>query len=479
MNQRMKVAVGVAVVAVLAFVALYFARDVQQVDKTKQVQRAHDKRLLSPFALSEQLPDGGYPAMRYEQLTVTLGDEVTKLERRSSYEGWWVVSPLSAPASQTAVGGLVQVLEEASLLGTVEEEPDAAALAKYGLDHPRFVVEAVAKVGLSTRTVTLRGGKANPYNDSVYVQRNAEKTIFAAPADVDYKLALPTVKLREARVLGIREVDVKRIDSKGPRGDLVLQRTGIYTWDLVTPLQEPADGRLVAEMILGPANEKAIAFPVDSAEQRKALGFDTPYVDTRLTMADNEVYRLRISRLEGDAGMRWFALFETDEQVTLAEFVSPNVAAYDRDPLTLRDRVAVRFDRSNVAKVVLRDGAGGEVKLEKQGETWRVSSPRKLTANSERVDLALQRLSDLRAVELNEPHPKDWRAYGLSDRSRSLEVTQGDGGVARLTIGSLVPGKSNQFFVRGPRDLVLVAESNALVPLPSTLGDVVGDGGVP
>jgi Domain of unknown function (DUF4340) len=479
MNQRMKVAVGVVLVAVLAAVSLYLARDVQQVDKTQQVQRAHDKRLISPFALSEQLPDGGYPAMRYEKLTVTLGDEVTKLERRSGHEGWWVVSPLNAPASQTVVGGLVQVLEEAELLGTVEEAPDAAALTKYGFDHPRFVVEAVAKVGLSTRTVVLRGGKANAYNDSVFVQRNAEQTIFAAPGDVDYKLALPTAKLREARVLGIREVDVRSIDSKGPRGRLALQRRGIYTWDLVTPLQEPADGRLVAEMILTPANEKAIAFPVDGAEQRQALGLETPYVDTRLTMADNEVYRLRISRLEGDAGVRWFALFETDEQVNLAEFVGPNVAAYDRDPLTLRDRLAVRFDRSDVAKLVLRDGAGGEVRLEKQGDAWRVTSPSKLPANSERVDLALQRLSDLRAVEVSEAHPKDWHAFGLSDGSRSIEVTQRDGGVARLTVGSQVPGRSNHFFVRGPRELVLVAESNALVPLPSTLGDVVGDGGVP
>ena len=37
MNQRMKVAVGVAVVVALAGLALYLARDVQQVDKTKQV----------------------------------------------------------------------------------------------------------------------------------------------------------------------------------------------------------------------------------------------------------------------------------------------------------------------------------------------------------------------------------------------------------------------------------------------------------
>ncbi len=432
-------------------------------------QRPFDERLISPFRLDEQYPDGGYPHARYTRLELSVDGGTTRLEL--DVDGWWLRAPVVQPASKVMVDSIVMELEETDVVALVDAQPDAVALAKYGLAPPRLVLNGTAELRGETRTVKLQAGVTNEFDGSLFVRRNDDPAVYAAPGAVAAALFHSADELRERRVFQVREVDIARVAARTPRGELELERHGVFAWDLVKPSPAPADHELVTAMLTAFLGEKAKGFPDDTPEARRALGFDAPLIDATLTMADEMRVRLRVTRVEGDGGTTWYGLREDPEQTVLAEFPGADLLTLDVDPQTLLDRKPLRFDAREVMKLVLRDGHGGEVVLERESEhldDWRVIKPIGGKANGQKLVQALGALAALRASSAGEP-TKDWAARGLDARARSITLYgEGDRVLSALTVGAPVPGTS-RFYVRGRTERLMECEGRDLDRLPFSL----------
>ncbi len=475
MNQRTRSVSLVFLVAALALgLGAYAWRFVFKADEAAAVKQAHDNRLISPFRLDEQRADGGWPPFRYVALTVTVGQVRTTLERRA--EGWWLTSPVVAPASKTAIESVVSHLEDTKLVATLEEAPDAATLAKYGLDGPAFSVVATAEIGRETRTVRLFGGVENSFDGTVYVRRGDDPTVYSTPGEVRAALARTPDDLRERRVFTVREVDVVRITTRTPDGGSVIERDAQGVWTIAAPFRAPADLQAVVERIGTAGSEKARAFPSDGVEVRRALGFDAPAVDTTLDLADETTVRLRVCRVSTDGGDTWFGLREDEDGAQLAA-LGPGIAAYGQDAAELVDRKPLRFDAAAVMRVVLRVGTGPELVLERETSApaeWRVVVPRRAKAKGSVVVGALNKLASLRALKLGEAHPADWGRFGLVSPSRSVSLF-GAGGqsLGQLTLGAPVADQPGLFYLRGRLDQVLLADGNDFKGVPFTLAELL------
>lgn len=473
----------------LAFVAVaaglggwaYFG--IYKGDQQVAKKQDHELRLFAPQKFEERTADGGAPPAEFTSLTITSEGKTTVLEREFG-EPWRIVSPVKAKADRLVIDAVVSTLQSAKFKSTLEENPDDAALAKYGLKDPKFVVEARAVVNGEPRTVKLMGGIENTFDGSVFVRRNDEKPVFTAEGGVRFTLSKTTFDLREKRVLAVDETKVKRIATKSQTNAYELQRGDDKQWSLVKPQPDAADTSSVMAMVNQASGEKAQAFFEPTPENKKAFGFDSPFVTTLVTLADGQQVKLTVTRLGTEGAELHYALREDADGEELAQ-VTAGALQYDRNPKDLRDKGILRFQKELVTKLVFKNEAGVEIVVAKDApdasaESWRVVAPQAGKAKIFKVTSALWMLSSTKALAAGEEKP-DWKKYGINERSRSVTIYgDGDQELARFVVGDKVPNTPSAVWVRGSRDQVLQSDSSRFAELPFQLSDVldVPDAGV-
>ena len=216
-------------------------------DQEAEKKLDHDLRLFAPQKAGERDPDGGAPHAAFTRLVVTLDGKATWLQHEG--KEWWVTAPVRARADKLVVDGILSQLQSSKFKSTLEENPDPAALERYGFTNPKFIVEATALVNGEERSVKLAGGLENVFDGNIYVRRNDEKAVFTAEGGVRFAMARNTFDLREKQVFAVDEATIQKIAVKSVNNDFVLERNGDKQWNLVKPRAEPTDTSSISAMI--------------------------------------------------------------------------------------------------------------------------------------------------------------------------------------------------------------------------------------
>jgi hypothetical protein len=177
--------------AVAAGVGLYAWKGVYAADLAEAAEQDRQLQALPQGAASA--PDGGQPRLDFTRVAVTTAGETSVLEKDPTGR-WRLIAPIQAGADQAVVEALLSQLRGARLKAALDEHPDAATLARYGLDRPRFTVEAVAPDGVKR---TLVGGADNTFDGSVFVRRDGQDQVYAAEGALRAAVARTTLELRE------------------------------------------------------------------------------------------------------------------------------------------------------------------------------------------------------------------------------------------------------------------------------------------
>lgn len=500
MNQTRKTLLQLAALVVVAGgLGGYAWFGIFKKDQLTEKKTDHDLRLFAPQKLDERLRDGGSAPADFTSVKVTAGGQLTTLVKEGGV--WWVTSPVRARADKLVIDGLLSHLQTSKFKDTLDEAPDAAVLAKYGLAPPQWEVEATATVNGEQRTVRLVGGLENLFDGSIYVRRNDETAVYQAEGGVRFMLARSTFELQDKLTFALDEPAMTSLAVKTTANDYAIEREpGSRQWNLVRPDKGPADGPSISSMLTSIAQLRAQTFFADTPEKRRELGFDTPLLEANVTYADGGTVRLRGAKLWVDAGVDehgeateakdlYFGLREDAEGTTLAR-LTDGITQLDRNPGDLRDRAVVQFRRELVTKMVFHDPAAGpDVVVQKDGvdasaESWKVTAPRAGKAKLFKITGALWMLGAFKALAPGEEHPKDWNKYGLGPKARWVAVYGEDGKeLGRLTIGLEVLGTPSAFYVRGTRDQVMQSDGSRFGELPFHLADVldepVADAGAP
>jgi len=486
MSQSAKTLVMMAVLLALAGgVGLYAYFGVYEKDTAETKKKEHEARLFSPQRLDEKAPDGGAAAAEFVKLSVTFDGETTVIEREPG-KPWRVSSPVSAAADKLVVDAIVSQLQTAKFKATLEENPDAETLRKYGLDAPKFVVEAWAKVGDApdSRSVKLEGGIENTFDGSVYMRKNGEPTVYVAEGGARYAMAKRTYDLREKQLFQLDEAALQKIAVKAKANSYTLERNAEKAWALTAPEAELAEAMQVSGMLGSLAAHRAQKFPDDTPANRTAFGLDKPQVDATFTTSDGKAIRFRMAKV----GETVYGLREDDSGAALAEVPEGALGDLDRNPMDLKDRTLLRFKKDLVTKIVFHNADGTEVvvgkpSVEASADAWRVLAPREGKAQVFKVTSVLWTLTAYRAGVRIEENPKDWGKYGIGPKSRFVAVYGADGAeLARLTIGHELKDKPGTYYVRGTRPLVVEVDGARFKDFPVILADVLElpreDGGV-
>ena len=359
----------------------------------------------------------------------------------------------------------------------VEEKPDEAALVRYGLKPPQFVVTAEAQVGEQgeKRALRLEGGIENTFDGTVYLRRDGDPQVWSAEGGVRWTLQKSTFDFREKAVFGIDEAKTTKLEMKSKENAYTLERDAQKNWQLVKPTQGPADQASIVGALGALKAERAISFPADTPELRN--NFDEPLVDATFTLEDGGKVRVRFARV----GTQILMLREEGAHSVIAELPASAAGQLNRNPGDLKDRLVLTFKKEQVAKIVFHPLDGKELVVERPpgadggtGESWQVTAPRAGPAKTFKLAAVLWTLGSLKAASLGEENPKDWGKYGLDAKAKSVALYGYDGKeLGRLVIGKEVLGKLATTYLRGTRNQVIEGDNSRLTELPAVVEDLL------
>lgn len=466
-------------------IGLYAYFGVHEKDRKADEKKEHDDHLFTPYTLGEKLKDGGIPPVEFTALSLTANGQTTSLTRRPG-EPWRIVTPVQAPADKLVLDSVVSQLQQAKFKSTVDEKPDAAALAKYGLDKPSFELEAQAEVGEGhqKRSVKLKGGIENTYDGTVFMQKDDQPTVYAGEGGARYAFAKSTFDLRDKEVFAYAAPDLTKIEVKAENNHFSLEKTDAG-WQLVDPLHEAADNNTVVSLVASLKSDHATAFPPDEPGLRAARGLEPPQTFAHFELADGGAVTFKAGKAKPDAGdTNVYALIDGAGGPVFATLAK--APELDRNPADLRDRTVLQLKKDQVAKIVFHPGAaldGGiraDIVVERAAradggmeEAWNVTAPRTGKAQTFKISALMWSLGGLKWTKAGEEKPKDWSKYGIDAKSRSVTFFGADGKeLTRLVFGKDVPNSPDSY-VRGSRDQVVEANLERLRDLPGDPIEVI------
>jgi len=120
------------------------------------------------------------------------------------------------------------------------------------------------------------------------------------------------------------------------------------------------------------------------------------------------------------------------------------------------EKVLQDFDRDEVTGIVI-ESAGGTVRIEKVGESWRLREPLDFAADESAVSSALGTLANLEADRRLPADEIDPAAYGLEDPPIEIRLQTTDGGEIVLDVGDEMPlGSKRAVRLAGAGEIVVV-----------------------
>ncbi len=306
---------------------------------------------------------------------------------------WEIVSPVEGPADGVALDAIAHALANLPRAGSVA---DPGGLDQYGLGEDARVVRFEA--GGEHRG--LRIGGSTPVGGHTYVARLGDDDVGYVDTYRINAFDRNLDDLRERRIFGFDEGDVRTLRVSWPEGDheveVALARDDRGEWQMGAPLETSADQRTVRDLISDLAFLRAKGF-VDERTPAIEAALDRPFLRIAWT-------------LEGDHLERRAKIAGPFEGALLVEAPDGRVFRVDVERKgdwktrinDYRDKMLSEFDVSSARRIVLgfadeeaRTTKHLEAELAESG--WTSETP---DVDPNRISEFVRELASLRADDI-------------------------------------------------------------------------------
>jgi hypothetical protein len=367
-----------------------------------------------------------------QELTVEAesGDVTTV---RKEAEGWRIVEPVSARASESEITGIASALTRLEVARVIDENP--ADPAEYGLAEPRIEVAFRGAEGQPSGRLLI--GARTPTGGHVYARRNDEPRVFLIDGYQDTPLSRSTFELRDKTVLRVERDKIDRLEIAADRQTIEFAKQA-DAWRLAEPVAARADAALVEGLIsrLSMAQMKSVVAEEAAPAALNQYGLADPAVSVTIAMGDSSA-ELAVGRSADDESV--YAR-DTSSQVvvtidsTLAEELRKPPEDYRRkDPFEFRTYNATRIELTRGDQTVAFERVKpADESAEGASDGWRRVAPNAAEADRAKVEALLTQLSDLRATSFSPSTANT----GLETPVMTVRVAFDEGGKEeRVTFG--------------------------------------------
>ena len=446
MKFKTNVAIGAVFVALLAFVYFYEIKGGEE-----RRQEAEKSKQLFVFQDDD--------AQRLELLR---GDDALVLDKGMG--GWNLSAPMTDGADQEAVERYLRNLRECEREKVVVDSAAASAeeAAQYGLDAPRLKVRLQTEDGAEQ---VVAFGSDSPTDRFTYAQLQGDNPeIFVVRAWRFDNLDKRAFDLRDRRVLAFAKDEVMQVQRWGTGGETVLARAE-PDWQMREPVVARADADAVDGLLDKIDQAEIEAFvsedPDTTALATYGLGKRASQVEIALLVGEDRAEK-RLAIGGADEQGRWYARDASRPQVFLVD--STLVQELVKDISDLRDKKPLRFEREQVARIVLTRGTATAFAADKDTSgVWHLSEPMGRDAKSWKLNSFLSDLEQLEVEDFAEKLPAE------AAPAFSIELL-GEGQALLTARFSAAAGTS--FLQQEGDDAVYVVSSDDFAELDLDIDDV-------
>ena len=205
-----------------------------------------------------------------EEITVkSAGGDRTTLKKAGGT--WQITAPVTAPADEAEVSGIVTNLATVDIVRTVEEI--ATDLAQFGLAEPRVEIDFREAGGKSAQRLLI--GDKTATSGDLYAKLPGDKKVFLIAGSYDATFNRGTFDLRQKSVLAFERDKVDLVTVQSGTTTIELARAADQ-WTLAKPIQAPADYGTVEGLIGRVQSAQMKAITAQEATDLKPYGLDKP-----------------------------------------------------------------------------------------------------------------------------------------------------------------------------------------------------------
>jgi hypothetical protein len=386
-----------AAVALLAVFGGYaYLKEYRGADERKKVDESKDK------------------VFRFERAdlkAVTLTGKNGTLRVEKNGEDWAITQPIAAAAEKDAMEGVISSLEMARIerrLGAAED------LKTYNLAPPQGSVTLETKSGPPQ---TLAIGDQAPIGGAWFALLGKEVAVVSAVAG---ELAgKDLLSLRDKSLLSFDPWKVVGLTIERGKETVTLQKPA-DGWKMAQPVEAPADGPAVTDLLSALERARATKFVVEKPTDAdlKAHGFVPPAARVTILQEGWDTAKTIEFGAEADGSRQARTVGKESIVALLPDFWTKLTAPVG----DLRRKDVLGVGQYRVRSVSASRNGGPALVLTKGAEsTWNAAGLAKGPVKYDSVDLLLRRLSDVKALAF-EDRPTDAQKQALAAKP-ALDLT--------------------------------------------------------
>lgn len=336
-----------------------------------------------------------------------------RLEKKE--DAWTITEPLQTEADKDNVEGLLNSLEFAK----VERRLGAAGDRKqYGLDPPKATL-TIETTTPGTSPV-LQVGDASPIGGSCYAVLPGAGDVAVVSSSIEDVTRKDLFSMRDKSLLALDAWKVKRLTLERGREILRFEKPD-EGWIVRQPLEAPADGPTLTDILNALGSVRATAFVSEKAKEPelKRYGLSPPLARMTLLQEGWDVEKSVVLGKEAPGGGRYARTVGRDAVVTIPADFWTKVRTRFFD-LRRRDLLGVQQYRVDTITLSRNGGPATIIKRDKD-QAWTLSGAAAGPLKSESVDALLRMVSDLKAQAFDDS-PKESVRAGISRRP-ALDLT--------------------------------------------------------
>jgi hypothetical protein len=211
---------------------------------------------------------------------VTPSQHITAM--RSGDKDWKLTAPRALDADAEELNRIASSASDISRESVVE--PNAADLARFGLNPPQVRVQVRTKDG---KEHIIRFGNSNPTGNSTYAVLEGKNEVMLVASYVASNFNKKADDLRNHSVLSFEQFETQSLDLASEKGPVQLAKENERWW-IVGDEKVAADSSAVSGMLSTLSGARIKEFFDETPEDYGDLGFGKPTVDVRLTVGKDK-----------------------------------------------------------------------------------------------------------------------------------------------------------------------------------------------
>ncbi len=365
---------------------------------TEAQRRGRSSRVLPELI---DVPDNGVT-----RLEIVRGGETLAFERKGAGR-WQITRPVDVAADSTIVETLIanlKNLRKSPDSGTITAPPES-----YGLAPPAAIIRLWGEAGSAAASpprlvAALEIGSS--LRDQSFVRPEGKSGIEVVDKKLVGAASLPVAEWRQMNLIPIPTFQISSVAIHRDGLNLKADRGSGGRWTLTAPVKVPANGPRIESAIAAFSAVRVVGgqkgFIADNVSDFSPFGLDKPDATIELLTASqpNSPLVLHVGKKVPDhPDQVYVRRGDQDDVVTVSDRF---VAEIPRDTIAFRSQHITDLEPAAVAEIAI-DAVGTTFRLERQGTSWNLKSPRDERADTYLVQSLISQLDGLQTSEFLDP----------------------------------------------------------------------------